>query len=140
MPTSADKFVPRESRPTGVDPETAEQALLIQWARRNRHQHPELDLLFHIPNGGHRSRSQGAILKLAGVRAGVPDLFLPVPRAPYHGLWIEMKAGKGRPTPEQRGWLEALAAQGYVTAVCWGFEEAREMVAGYLGIEGASEC
>ena len=27
--------------------------------------------------------------------SGVPDLFLPVPRNSYHGLYIEMKSEKG---------------------------------------------
>lgn len=118
--------------------EDQEQAWLIQWAKRNSNNHPELNLLFHTPNGGHRSKRQGALLKLTGVKAGVPDLFLPVPRNGKHGLFIEMKVAdrkKGRVSKEQKQWIDALITQGYEAKVCYGFEEARDAVVGYLEIE-----
>lgn len=37
-------------------------------------------LLFAIPDGGRRDAVTGAHLKAEGVRAGVPDMFLAVPR------------------------------------------------------------
>lgn len=117
--------------------EDQEQAWVIQWARRNSDNHPELILLFHTPNGGHRSKRQGALLKLTGVRAGVPDLFLPVARGGYHGLFIEMKVAdrkKGRVSKEQKQWIDDLITQGYDAKVCYGFEEARGAIVAYLGL------
>src|SRR5690554_620263 len=72
--------------------EDQEQAWLFQWARRNEKEIPELARLFAIPNGGHRSKRTAALLKLTGVKRGVPDIFLPLPRNGYHGLWIELKS------------------------------------------------
>lgn len=112
--------------------EDQEQAWLIQWAKR--HGPAETSRLFAIPNGGHRSHSQGALLKLTGVQKGVPDLFLPVPRGGYHGLWIEMKSTdpKSRPSKEQKYWLAFLDGQGYRTVVAKGFEAARDAILDYL--------
>ena len=66
--------------------EAEEQAALFRWALLSRGRIPELDLLFHIPNGGSRHPREAANLKRQGVKAGVPDLFLPIARGKYHGL------------------------------------------------------
>lgn len=114
--------------------EDQEQAWLFQWAARNRDKRPELARLFAVPNGGHRSKRTAAVLKLTGVKRGVPDIFLPVPRGEYHGLWIEMKslAKSARPSPEQREWLAYLNEAGYRAVVCRGFEAARDEIISYL--------
>lgn len=97
-----------------------------------------LRLLYHIPNGGARSRAEGGIFKAMGVKAGVPDLFLPVQRLEggssrmLAGLYIEMKAEGGRLRPNQREWLEELRAQGYACAVCHGAEEAEQAIEQYM--------
>ena len=112
-----------------------EQANLITWAAMHEHEHPGLEMLFAIPNGGHRHIRVAAKMKAEGVKAGVPDLFLPVPRGDYHGLFIEMKFGKNKPTAHQRHWLEMLEWHGYKTAVCYWFLDARDVLIDYL--EGA---
>lgn len=71
-------------------------------------------------------------LKAEGVKAGVPDLFLPVPRGIYHGAAIEMKTLKGRPTEHQRRWLKDLSEQGYYAIVCKGRDAAVEELTKYL--------
>lgn len=85
--------------------EDNEQMILIRWAQFESGRHPELSLLFHVPNGGKRSKVEAARFKAMGVQAGVPDLFLPVPRGAYHGLFIEMKAPKGRTSNAQNTWI-----------------------------------
>lgn len=74
-----------------------EQVALMKWwsLACNRYCIAE-SLLFAIPNGGNRDVVTGALMKAEGVRAGVPDLFLSVPRGAYHGLFIEMKKRKRR--------------------------------------------
>lgn len=55
-------------------------------------------------------------MKAAGVKPGVPDMFLPVAREGCHGLYIELKRRDGgRVSPEQTAWMDALARQGYKT-------------------------
>ena len=84
--------------------EEEEQTVVMHWAAMAAGRWPELRLLFHIPNGGKRSKSEAVRFRAAGVRSGVPDLFLPCSRGGYHGLWIEMKAMGGRVSREQEQW------------------------------------
>ena len=89
--------------------EGQEQATLMSWAGMQSCVYPELGLLFHIPNGGSRSKAEAGRFKAEGVKAGVPDLFLPVPRGEYHGLFIELKRRQGgRVSDEQKDWLLTL--------------------------------
>lgn len=113
--------------------EEQEQKAVFEWVELMQKQFPDLALLFHIPNGGFRSKSEAVRFKRTGVKSGVPDLFLPVPRGSYHGLWIEMKRRKGgRLSDEQKEWLEALTAQGYRAVMCQGAEAACDEIYTYL--------
>lgn len=118
-------------RPT-CDSEHAEQAALFRWAEFARSRLPELALLYAVPNGGHRHKATAARLKAEGVKRGVPDVCLPVARGGAHGLYIEIKTERGKPTPEQLGWIRALRRQGYAAEVCRGWESARSMIEHYL--------
>lgn len=51
--------------------EEREQMALMHWAAYYESEHPELALLFHIPNGGTRNKREAGRLKAAGVKAGV---------------------------------------------------------------------
>ena len=113
--------------------EEVEQTCLFRWAAYSLGAHPELRLLHAIPNGGKRSKSEAARMKAAGVKAGVPDMFLPVARGGSHGLYIELKRIKGgRVSAEQLAWMEELTREGYTCAVCHGWEEARKVIRTYL--------
>ena len=112
--------------------EAAEQEALFRWASYQYGIYPELRLMHHIPNGGSRNKQEAANLKKQGVKSGVPDICLPVPRGKYHGLYIEMKAGKNKATDNQSKWLEALNNQGYVAVVCVGCAQAVEVITKYL--------
>jgi len=93
---------------------------------------PELKLMFAIPNGGQRHIAVANKLRQEGVKAGIPDLMLAVGRGPYHGLFIEMKAGKNKPTAKQQEWIESLRRQLYFVEVCRSFDEARLLIEWYL--------
>ena len=113
--------------------EGAEQATLFHWAEMQSIWYPELELLFHIPNGGKRSKSEAARFKAEGVKPGVPDICLPVARGEYHGLYIELKRRSGNHAADkQLDWLEKLNNQGYKTAICYGWEEAATVITKYL--------
>ena len=92
----------------------------------------QLEYLHHVPNGGKRDKATATALKRQGVKAGVPDIVLPAVRAGYHGLYIELKAGKNTTTDNQKRWLEYLRQQGYYTAVCYGWQPAAELIERYL--------
>ena len=119
------------SLPSG-DSESAEQQALVRWAALNENRYPGLEMLYAIPNGGHRHVATAVRLKAEGVKAGVPDLCLPVARCGYHGLYIEMKSEKGKLTQLQKRWIEKLNEQTHLAVVCKGFEEARDVIVDYL--------
>lgn len=114
----------------GTNPtEHEEQVQLFRWAANFR----ALDLMHAIPNGGKRDIRTAARLKAEGVKAGVPDIFLPVARGGKHGLYIELKRKRGgKVRPEQTEWKTALEAQGYQCEVCRGWIAARDVIIAYM--------
>ena len=121
-----------------VPTEEEEQMALFRWAELAKGKYPALALLFHIPNGGSRGKAEAGRFRAMGVRAGVPDLCLPVPRAPFHGLFVELKRTKGgHVSAEQKRWIADLEAQGYCAIVCYGWEEAKDNIEEYLREDAA---
>lgn len=112
--------------------EDDEQIRLFRMVDELIPRYPELRLLFHVPNGGSRSKATAGRMKAMGVKAGVPDLLLPVARGQYIGIWCELKVGRNKPTAEQRWWITELRRQGYKVAVSYGAEEAVGVLVGYL--------
>lgn len=124
------------------------QCAVVAWAAMQTGIMPALKLLYAIPNGaffgaGDKVLASGkkiplgviraARLKKEGLRVGVPDLCLPVARATYHGLYIELKNGDaGTVSPEQTVWIEALRAEGYAAVICRTFKEATDTLRAYL--------
>jgi hypothetical protein len=126
-----DRMLPKD--PRKLPTEGTEQATLFSWAAMQSGRHPELRLLFHIPNGGSRGKAEAGRFKAEGVKPGVPDLFLPTARYPWNGLFIELKRQKGgRVSAAQRRWLDALEGEGYRVAVACGWKEAAEIILEYL--------
>lgn len=116
-----------------VPTEAQEQMTLFSWAAMQSGKYPELNLLYHVPNGGSRHKAEAGRLRAEGVKAGVPDLCLPVARGQYHGLYIELKRQRGgRTSDHQSEWLDALSAQGYKAALCYGWEQAAGTIIEYL--------
>jgi len=103
-----------------IPTEHEEQRELVKWFRQSfggvR--------IFAIPNGGARSITTAAKLKVEGVSAGVPDLYVPEWK-----LWIEMKRTKGGVVDKnQKDWHEYLTAIGDRVIVCRGADEAKRMI------------
>lgn len=118
-----------------VPTEAQEQEALFNWCQYMQGRFPELRLLLHIPNGGSRHPAEAHNLRKQGVKAGVPDLMLPVARGGFHGLFIEMKREKGgRISDDQRAWIDKLKAQGYMAVVCKGEKAAERTLEDYLGL------
>ena len=113
--------------------EAQEQKALFEWAGFESGRYPELALLYHIPNEARRSYALGREMKAQGLKSGVPDICLPVPRGDYGALYIELKRRKdGRLSDNQRGWLNGLNRAGNMAVVCKGWEEARDTIIKYL--------
>jgi hypothetical protein len=133
-----------------------QQRSFIQWVSRAKLETatlPDLDMIYAIPNGANLTErttakgrkvsaaSQGAKLKKEGARAGVPDLCLPVPREPFHGLYLEFKRppgdGKpaGKPSPKQKEYMQRLDRLGYKVEVVYLWSDARDAVLKYYGVK-----
>lgn len=108
------------------------QCAVITWLGYEMKKYPELAWLYAIPNGGKRSKKTAAMMKAMGVKAGIWDLCLPVPRGTYHGLYLEMKSADGSLTPAQRDFGQFLDSVGYATSVCRTAPEARDKILAYL--------
>ena len=103
-----------------IPTEHEEQRELVKWFRQTF----DGVRIFAIPNGGARSITTAAKLKVEGVSAGVPDLYVPEWK-----LWIEMKRVKGGVVDKaQKDWHDYLTAIGDVVIVCRGADEAKRMI------------
>ena len=124
----------RTPRAKPVDREGQEQAALMAEIRLK---HPDVfELIYHVPNGGHRVKAVAAKLKAQGVKAGIPDLVLPMARGGFFGLYIEFKATvePAAVSVSQRDCLRRLNEQGSLAIVCRVHVAA--MVAGGIGSLG----
>lgn len=109
------------------------QKQIFQWAAwMSKQRWPELALMYAVPNAGKRSPAVAGMMKAEGLKKGFPDTGLPVARGGYHGLFIEYKVGKRRPSPEQKQWLQDLADQGFHAVICRSFDEATSLIADYM--------
>lgn len=116
--------------------ERAEARSFMRKVRLWEKVHPELQLLHHIPNGGKRDIATAQQLWREGVRPGIPDYFLPVPRQGFNGLYIELKRVRGgEVSPEQKALIPRLRAQGYRVEVCRGWKAAWAVLEDYLGVK-----
>lgn len=135
-------MTPEELSKTGT--EEAHQTALFAMCSMNKKKYPELEWIHAVPNGGSRGSTPkhamivGAKMKATGVKAGVYDLFLPVRRGDWSGLYIELKKpgklktkNQGR-SDEQVAFAEFVETQGFATLVCDNWESAWNAIVQYL--------
>jgi hypothetical protein len=126
-------FKAKATRAKPVDREGLEQAALIKELELSL---PAVAaLIYHVPNGGHRHKLVAIKLKGQGVKAGVPDLVLPMARGGYFGLYLEFKAtapNDAAVSASQHAWIRRLNDQGYLAIVCRGHFDAMEQIRAYL--------
>lgn len=149
-PQMATRITPERYAAAGT--EHAEQVAVFIWANdqilAGSRYADELRSMFAIANGGLRHKATAGRLKAEGVKSGVSDIFLPVPRwlpdgsttfnggvkyKAQHGLFIEMKPLKtGRATDEQEQFIALMKSRGYAATLCRGWIEATETIKAYL--------
>lgn len=105
------------------------QASIIAEADLRANQDPRWRFLMAIPNGQYR---KGQRME-PGLRAGAPDLFLPVAARGAHGLFIELKVGSNKATDSQLRMIDQLKMQGYCATVIWEAQMAIDLISWYLG-------
>ena len=117
-----------------IPTEHQEQCTVIAWAEVMKPKFPELAYLYACPNGGKRHVVAAMKMKQEGVKAGVPDLFLPVQKSFSSGLYIEMKRKGGVISPDQERWILFLRSQNFRVVVCWSADEAIRELELYLEV------
>ena len=109
--------------------ETVEQINLMAWLSTMPDVYP---YVLHIPNERQCTSQQGRILKRMGVKSGVSDLFIAIPKEGYHGMWLELKAPKGKLSDNQMKFMRDMSEQGYLAVCSMGFEVAKKAILEYL--------
>lgn len=113
-----------------LNPEEADHIAIVDWFH---YKYPNLYWDFHhFANERKCSLAYGAKLKRMGVKRGVSDFFLALPRKEYSGLWIELKVGRGKLTREQIAFLHQKNKRGYLALAVWGFDAAKKIIDKYL--------
>jgi hypothetical protein len=110
--------------------EDISQIKLFDWIRSR----PDLEpFCFHVGNERKCTPQAGRLLKRKGVKAGVSDNFVMIPRNGYHGLIVELKENDGKLTAQQSEFLFNMNSQGYQALAVWGFDAAKAVILAYLG-------
>lgn len=116
-----------------------EQCKVFEWAFYHRNKYPPLRYIFSSQAGEKfKTALQAHRAKMAGMRKGVPDIFLPSPNKQYAGLFIELKRpiikGQSKPivSAEQQNFIDYLNDVGYKAIVCYGAGEAIMQMENYL--------
>lgn len=112
-------------------PKVSEHDIQVACVNWFRYKYPKF-LIWAIPNGGQRNKIVAKKLKDEGVLSGVPDLHIPIAMKGYHGLYIEMKAGRNKPSDEQITIMAKLQNEGYKCVVCWSLDEFIKAVDEYI--------
>jgi hypothetical protein len=89
-------------------------------------------IIYAIPNGGFRNKSEAIKLKKEGVLSGVSDLCIPEPMHGFHGVYCETKVGKNTTTENQDWFLAKMKQRGYYTFVYYTQSEFLESVRNYF--------
>lgn len=111
-------------------PEAEIQSAFFCWMGSK---YPKLrPICFAIPNGGSRHPLEAKNLRLQGVTAGIPDVFIPVAKKSHHGLFLEFKSKNGKLTPLQSQKIDLLRGQGYQVEVCYEFDQAVNIFTNYM--------
>lgn len=114
--------------------ESNEQIAAMDWLRL---QHPKIaEHTLHIGNERKASHFSGYIMKRMGVLKGASDLFMAWPAGGYHGLFIEVKSLVGKPTPEQKAFIQRMVDVGYYACICYGADEVISTMKYYIGLKG----
>jgi hypothetical protein len=113
--------------------ESNEQIVAMDWLRL---QHPKIaEHTLHIGNERKASYFAGYIMKKMGVLKGASDLFMAWPSGGFHGLFIEVKSKIGRPSPEQKAFIQRMRDVGYKAEICYGADEVINTMKYYIGLK-----
>ena len=87
------------SRKLPVPHESLIQRAFIKYCRM--HPDPRIKMTFSIHNSGKKSPVSYGRDIAEGLLAGVADVYVPYPTTVWHGLFLEFKSAKGKPSDRQ---------------------------------------
>jgi hypothetical protein len=108
------------------------QKMIFKWADAARIKYPCLAYMHCSLNGVRMARGQAVKAKMSGMKAGVPDIFLPFKTKDYSGLFIELKVGRNKPTEDQVKFLNYLTTQNFYCTVIYGAKDAVKCIESYI--------
>jgi hypothetical protein len=129
----------RTKRRKSIDWEGPEQTDVFTWIEIIQNVRPDLLEAYAHHEGVYKSKTQRGKSKAQGMKSGIPDIFLPVAKGGYHGLYIEMKrpankayqVAKGTVSIEQKERIKRLKKRGYLVIVAYGSQEAIDALIKY---------
>lgn len=89
-------------------------------------------LLFAVPNGGSRNKLEAINLKRQGVKPGVSDVILLIPKGGFASLCMEFKTKSGKQSKEQKEFQKQAEMCGSRYVIVRSVKEAIEKVREYL--------
>ena len=117
--STRDLFGRRTARPRDRNGEARRQAAIVDYVRRVA---PDVEI-WHVPNGGLRSKAEAGRMKWVGVLAGVYDLTLALPGG--RSAYWECKTPWGQLSAEQSEWALRMLALGHHLALVRSIDDAR---------------
>lgn len=90
-------------------------------------------LLFAVPNGGSRHKIEAANMKRQGVKRGIADVILQVPKKGFASLCLEFKTPTGKQSDEQKEYQRQVEMAGSKYVVVRSVEQAIRIMQKYLG-------
>lgn len=147
LPTNAERMAWRSGWMAGVKAqmfllpniEHTQQRALFEWLLVCERTCPELELTYAVPNGGLRAKAVAGKLKAEGVKAGVPDVCLPLAAGTHSALYIEMKAKEGSVSADQKDRIARMSAAGNRVVVCKSWHAAATEVVEYMALRHAHQ-
>jgi hypothetical protein len=111
------------------NPESKVCVALWQWFQLQYPKYHARYLRFEVKQS---SKIQQAILKAEGNKAGTSDILIALPSKEYGGLWLEVKADKGKLSENQKTFQEEMTPD-YFCATGYGIDECIKIISQYMG-------
>lgn len=112
---------------------TKEQKMHAAFMNYARLQYPN-ELITHYPNEGKRTKFEQYLIKVLGIKSGMPDVMVYKNNNKYCGLAIELKVGSNEPTKNQMECLDRLEMNGWCTRVGYTLDSCIEELDKYMKI------
>lgn len=121
------------SKKTDINKPMTESQIQKGFVRWFRGRYTEIEpLFFAVSNGGARNVWTAKIMKDEGVRAGVSDLILLIPKHGYAGLLIETKKPDGKQSESQKEFERLATKFKYLYVIVRNQEDFEKLMMWYI--------